>query len=239
MKNKKKKISVMILIVLLIAVIVIATVSINKLIENRVNSGTVEVENINLTLTEPSGNSSKEIADWEPGDVDEISWTVKNVGTSAVYTRNKLIIYWNDEIPDESSIITLYPANLTRKQVTEDFKKGENSEYALDLQLKDITLEDGTVKKGIEYSFLGDVLDGTIAKNVSTEVNYNSSDFNSKTDDNVASEDSIAFNILFSLYTTPVYAGKFLSIKVVTEAMQYSAEGKAEWQIVDSQTIGD
>ena len=107
MKNKKSKISVMILIILVIAGIVIATVSINKLLENRVNSGTVEVENINLTLTEPSGNSSKEISDWEPGDVDKISWTVKNVGTSAVYTRNRLLIYWNEEIPDDSPIITL------------------------------------------------------------------------------------------------------------------------------------
>lgn len=91
---KKKKIGVIVLVIVIIVGIVLATVSINRLIQNLVKSGTVQVEEINLQLKDLEGNSTKEIADWEPGDVDLVTWKVKNIGTSAVYTRNKLHVYF-------------------------------------------------------------------------------------------------------------------------------------------------
>lgn len=234
---KKKKIGVIILVIVIIVGIVLATVSINRLIQNFVKSGTVQVEEINLQLKDSEGNITKEIADWEPGDVDLVTWKVKNIGTSAVYTRNKLQIYWNEEVLSNNQVIYLYPANMSKQEIIEDFKKGKDSKYKLNVTSGEITLDDNNVKKGIEYQFLGDVLDGTKMTGKSKEVNYNSESFVNTTDDKSEVEDEIAFNILLSPNTSYLYEGKTLTIKVVTEAMQFTEEGKEEWQIVDTQTI--
>lgn len=234
---KKKKIGAIILVIVVIVGIVLATVSINRLIQNFVKSGTVQVEEINLQLKDSEGNITKEIADWEPGDVDLVTWKVKNIGTSAVYTRNKLQIYWNEEVLSNNQVIYLYPANMSKQEIIEDFKKGEDSKYKLNVTSGEITLDDNNVKKGIEYQFLGDVLDGTKMTGKSKEVNYNSESYVNTTDDKSEVEDEIAFNILLSPNTSYLYEGKTLTIKVVTEAMQFTEEGKEEWQIVDTQTI--
>lgn len=234
---KKRKIGVIILVIVIIVGIVLATVSINRLIQNLVKSGTVQVEEINLQLKDLEGNVTKEIADWEPGDVDLVTWKVKNIGTAAVYTRNKLQIYWNEEVLNNNQVIYLYPANMNKQEIIEDFKKGEDSKYKLNVTSGEITLDDNNVKKGIEYQFLGDVLDGTKMTGKSNEVNYNSESFVNTTDDKSQVEDEIAFNILLSPNTSYLYEGKTITIKVVTEAMQFTEEGKEEWQIVDTQTI--
>lgn len=239
MKNKKKKIVGAGLIIGVVAGITFAITSPEKILENIVKSGTVEVESINLQLKDSNGNVSKEIGDWEPGDVDLITWNVKNIGTAAVYTRNKLQIYWNEDVPNNSQYIYLYPANMSKQEIMEDFQKEEESQYAIDVTSKTITLDSGEKKNGIEYSFFGDSLDGSEMVGKSKEINYNSEDFNKTTDDLSATEDAIAFNILLSPKTTYLFAGKTITIKVVTEAMQYTDEGKAEWKIVDIQTIGD
>ncbi len=234
---KKKKIGVIVFVSVIIVGIVFATVSINTIIQNMVKSGTVQVEEINLQLKDMQGNITKEIQDWEPGDVDLVTWNVKNIGTSAVYTRNKLQIYWNEEIASNNQVIYLYPANMSRQEIIEDFKKGEDSNYKLNITSGEINIDDNTIKKGIEYQFLGDVLDGTKMTGNSKEVNYNSESFENTTDDNSEVEDKIAFNILLSPNTSYLYEGKTLTIKVITEAMQFTKEGKEEWQIVDTQTI--
>ncbi|HBC84424.1 MAG TPA: hypothetical protein DCZ30_03035 [Clostridiales bacterium] len=234
---KKKKIGVIVFVIVIIVGIVFATVSINTMIQNMVKSGTVQVEEINLQLKDMQGNITKEIQDWEPGDVDLVTWNVKNIGTSAVYTRNKLQIYWNEEIASNNQVIYLYPANMSRQEIIEDFKKGEDSNYKLNITSGEINIDDNTIKKGIEYQFLGDVLDGTKMTGNSKEVNYNSESFENTTDDNSEVEDKIAFNILLSPNTSYLYEGKTLTIKVITEAMQFTKEGKEEWQIVDTQTI--
>ena len=239
MKNKKKKIVSAGLIIGVVAGITFAITSSEKILENLVKSGTVEVESINLQLKDLNGNVSKEISDWEPGDVDLITWNVKNVGTAAVYTRNKIQIYWNEDVPNDSQYIYLYPANMSKEEIIEDFQKGEDSKYAIDVTSGTITLDSGKKKNGIEYSFFGDSLDGSEMVGKSKETNYNSEDFNKTTDDLSTTEDAIAFNILLSPKTTYLFGGKTITIKVVTEAMQYTDEGKAEWKIVDTQTIGD
>lgn len=237
--ENKKKIGITILIIVIIAAVALATVSIDKLLENIVQSGTVKVEKINLQLKDLEGNTSKEIADWEPGDVSLITWNVKNSGTAAVYTRNKLQIYWNEDITNSSEVIYLYPANMSKQEILEDFNKGEESQYAIDVTRGEIILDEKNTKIGIEYNFLGDVLDGTKMQGNSKEVNYNSQDYETTTDDTNNTEDAIAFNLLFSPKTSYLFEGKSVTIKVLTEAMQYTEAGKAEWQIVDSQTIGD
>ena len=44
--------------------------------------------------------------------------------------------------------------------------------------------------------------------------------------------------IYFNPKSSYLYEGKTLTVKVVTEAMQCTEDGKAEWQIVDTQSIG-
>lgn len=239
MKNKKKKIITAGLVIGVIAGVTFAITSSEKILENIVKSGTVEVESINLQLKDSQGNISKQIDDWEPGDVDLVTWNVKNIGTAAVYTRNKIQIYWNEDVPNNSQYIYLYPANMIKEEIIEDFKKGEDSQYAIDVTSGTITLDSGEEKNGIEYSLLGDSLDGSEMVGKSKEINYNSVDFDKTTDDSSTTEDTIAFNILLSPKTSYLFAGKTITIKVVTEAMQYTDEGKAEWKIVDTQTIGN
>lgn len=239
MKGKKKMIIVIVCIIIIFIGIVIATTSTNWIMEHFVKSGTVEVDEINLQLKDIDGNVSKEIKNWEPGDINQISWSVKNLGTAAVYTRNKIQIYWNEDVVDNPQYIFLYPDNMSKEEILEDFKKGENSTYAIKATAGDININENTAKKGIEYEFLGDVLDGTKMTGKSEEVNYNDKSFPKSTDDDKTNEDTIAFKMLFSPKTSYLYEGKTVTVKVITEAMQYTDNGKAEWKIVDSQVIGD
>lgn len=238
-EQKKKKIKIGVITALTIAGLSIAAVTANKTIQKKVTSGTVEIESINLQLQDQSGNFVKELSNWDPGDVNMIKWDVKNIGTAAIYTRNRLRIYWNEDVADSEQVIFLYPANMSKSEIIEDYKKGESSKYAIKANVGDITLEDKTIKKGIEYSFFGDPLDGSEMVVNGTEINYNSPDFESKTDETISTEDNIAFNILLSPDITFLYGGKTLTMEVVTEAMQHTDDGKAEWKIVDKQVLGN
>lgn len=237
-EQKKKKIKIGVITALTIAGLSIAAVTANNIVQKNITSGSVEVENINLQLQDQSGNFVKELPNWDPGDVNMIKWNVKNIGTAAIYTRNKLRIYWNEEIEDSKQVIFLYPANMSKSEIIEDCKKGESSKYAIQVDVGDVTLDDKTVKKGIEYSFFGDALNGSEMVINGTEINYNSPDFEVRTDETSPTEDNIAFNILLSPDTTFLYGGKTLTIEVITEAMQHTDDGKSEWKIVDKQTLG-
>ena len=104
-QKKSKKIKVIVGTALVIAGVSVAVVTANKVVQNTVKSGTVTVESINLQLIDEKGNSTKELSSWDPGDVETISWKVKNTGTAAVYTRNKLRVYWNEELPDNEQVL--------------------------------------------------------------------------------------------------------------------------------------
>lgn len=236
--EKKKKTKAVVTSLIIIAGITIA-VTIGGVIQFLVRSGTVKVDKINLQLKDSRGNVGKEIRDWEPGDINQVSWKVKNIGTAAVYTRNRLQIYWNEEVNTDAQMIYLYPANMSKQEIMTDFKKGEEAEYAIAVEVGDVDVGEGETKKGVEYVFYGDVLDGTKMTGKSQEVDYNIQANVKETDDNSATEDDIAFNILFSPKTSYLYEGKTVTIKVITEAMQCTDNGKAEWQIVDSQSIGN
>ena len=238
MENKKKKTKWLVTSLIIIAGIAVA-VTAGGIIQAIVKAGTVKVDKINLQLKDADGNEGKELRDWEPGDIDLISWKVKNIGTAAVYTRNKLQIYWNEPVDDELKVIYLYPANMSREEILNDFKKGEESEYAIKVEQGTIDFGDSVGEKvGIQYEFFGDVLDGTKMTGKSKEVDYNTQANAKTTDDTSTTEDDVAFYILFSPKTSFVFEDKTVSIKVITEAMQYTDDGKAEWHIVDSQSIG-
>lgn len=228
MKNKNKKIIVGTIICVSIVLVVLATVTFDRIIRNTVKTGTVSVDKINLLIENESGESSKEMTSFGPGDIETLKWTVKNTGTAGIYTRNILRIYWNEEVPSTAQYIYLYPANMTKEEILADFRKGDDSEHQIKLEQKEITVDDEK-RLGIEYEILGDVLDGSEMTGVSKEVNYNSKYFVTSTDDNDETLDEIAFKILLSPKTSYLYEGKSLAVKVDTEAMQYTDE---RWRIM-------
>lgn len=238
-QKKSKKIKVIVGTALVIAGVSVAVVTANKVVQNTVKSGTVTVESINLQLIDEKGNSTKELSSWDPGDVETISWKVKNTGTAAVYTRNRLRVYWNEELPDNEQVLYLYPANVSKTEILKDIVKGDAAQYAVDAEYGDITLDNGEVKKGYEIEVLGDILDGSEMTGKSKEVNYNIDAFDKTTDDTNTTEDDIAYKLVLSPKTSYLYSDKTLKVEVVTEAMQCTPDGKEAWNIVDVQTLGD
>lgn len=242
MISKKKKMIVITTIVIASFIIIglvyaVSTGSLN--IFGNVRTGSVEIETLNLTFKKANGQDVDVI---EPADIDTLSWTTKNVGTSGVLTRHTLEIYWNDETDENANnLLYLYPANMSRDAILADFEKGDESQYII--KTEKVSKEvDGQVRYGIKYVFLGDTLDGTDMTGVSKEINYNISDESViqeglNSDDNQATQDSVAYKLLLSPKTSYLYQGKSVSIKVVTEAMQYTEDGVAEWTVVDTQEI--
>ena len=79
-------------------------------------------------------------------------------------------------------------------------------------------------------------------KNVSKEINYNSTessviDSNISTDDTDSTIDTIAYKLLLSPETSYIYQGMNVYVKLTTEAMQYTEDGSTEWKVVDTQEL--
>lgn len=241
MDNKKKKIIIITIIIasFIIIGLVYAIVTDNLSLTGKVNTGSVQIETLNLSFKKANGQDVDVI---EPADIDTLSWTTKNIGTSGILTRHTLEIYWNDETDENANnLLYLYPANMSKEAILADYEKGEQSQYIIKTE-KVSKQVDGKTRYGIKYVFLGDTLDGTDMTGVSKEANYNISDStviqdNLKTDDNETVQDSVAYKLLLSPKTSYLYQGKSVSIKVVTEAMQYTEDVSENWTVVDTQEI--
>lgn len=242
MENKKKKIIIISTIVItsfIIIGIVYALVSGKLNLFGKTTTGSVEIETLNLSLKKTNGS---EVNVLEPADINILSWTTKNIGTSGILTRHTLEIYWNDETDaNANNLLYLYPANMSKEAILADYEKGEESKYLIKTEKVSKTVN-GQVRYGIKYQFLGDTLDGTDMTGVSKEKDYNLNNSevtieNAKTDDNEATSDSIAYKILLSPKTSYLYQGKNVSVKVTTEAMQYTEAGSENWKVVDTQEI--
>ena len=240
-KTKKRIIIITSLVVLafLIMSIVYAFTTEKLDFTGNVKTGSVQIETLNLSFKKANGTDVKTL---EPADVSTISWTTKNIGTSGILTRHTLEIYWNDDVDEKANnLLYLYPANMTNEAILKDYANAEQSEYLL--KTERISKEiDGKIRHGFKYTFIGDTLDGTDMSGVSKEINYNilKTDIvtsNTKTDDNEKHQDSIAFKLLLSPKTSYLYQGKAVALKVVTEAMQYTEDGSAEWKVVDTKEI--
>lgn len=242
MENKKKKIIIISTIVItsfIIIGIVYALVSGKLNLFGKTTTGSVEIETLNLSLKKTNGSDVNVL---EPADINILSWTTKNIGTSGILTRHTLEIYWNDETDaNANNLLYLYPANMSKEAILADYEKGEESKYLIKTEKVSKTVN-GQVRYGIKYQFLGDTLDGTDMTGVSKEKDYNLNNSevtieNAKTDDNESASDSIAYKILLSPKTSYLYQGKNVSVKVTTEAMQYTEAGSENWKVVDTQEI--
>ena len=237
---KRKTIIISILIIALILIIVGFTLafftdSINT--EGTIRTGSVAIDPINLQVqVNQTGTMGRQVSSIDPGDSNLITWHVKNKGKSEIYTRNTLKIYWNENIEyTNNNEIYLYPANMTKEQITADFIGSKES--AIIGENKIIKTKNNEEKLGIEYVFYGDTLDGIDATGVSVERNYNTSKYSKATDDTSTVEDNIAFKMFFNPRMSYLFQEKTLSIEVVTEAMQYNLNGDPVWEVVYTENI--
>lgn len=238
---KKKIIGIILIIIVAIIIIigyVLAVFTDTTNTDSTINVGSVSIEPINLQVQiDQLGTMGKTGAEMEPGDVNLITWQVKNTGKSAIYTRHTLRIYWNEEIDyTNNDEISLYPANLTKAQITEDLNN--EKQYKINKEENKIIVNKNNEQKlGVEYKFYGDILDGEDAIGYSQEKDYNNSDFEKTTDDTSTKEDIVAFKIIMNPEMSYLFQDKTISIEVITEAMQYNINGESIWQVVDTQTI--
>ena len=210
MSKRKKTIIIASVVVAAFAImgIVYALLGDKTELINKITVGTVQIDSLNLRLTD---KNSEEATLMAPADIDTLSWTTKNMGTSGVLTRHTLEIYYDDGVD-----FYMYPANMSEEAIYADFEKiqnGEESQYLI--QTQPITGE----KSGIKYSFIGDTLNGSDNKDVSHEVNYNTTvesikDSNINTDDDNKKNDEIAFRLLLSPKTSYLEQGKKISVKM-------------------------
>lgn len=235
MKNKKIIIiSTIVIASFIIIGLVYAVVTGQIELFTKTKTGTVEIETLNLSFTNEKGES---VSALQPGDVSNISYTTKNMGTSGILTRQTIEIYMEDvENENLNEILLLYPANISKEDILADLKNEGQAKYLLETE--NVTKEvDGKTKYGIKCTFIGDTLDGTSMKGISEEKNYNNSEFASTTDDNEAELDNISLKMLLSPQTSYLYQSKKMSVNITTEALQYTEEESENWVVVDTQQI--
>ena len=151
MDSKKKKTLFILLIIILASALIIgiayALFTSSDSRTNKFKLGTLDIEILNLDMQKIE--TSTRIM--KPGDIDIISWTSNNAGTSAALTRHTLDIYWKDvadinEITqlDAESLLTLYPSTMTDEEIMSDFN-GDGSK-----KITTETLSPSAIEKEIE-----------------------------------------------------------------------------------------
>lgn len=246
MSRKKKTIiiAVIVLVAFVIMGIVYALLSDKLEITNKFKVGTVHIDTKDLIIKESISDTEND-ALLAPGDIDIISWTTENLGTSAVLTRQTLEIRWSGNLN-----FYLYPANMTDAAIKADFENIQSGDESVALVTEPITetVSGETKVVGLRYNFVGDTLDGsgnTAQNSVSSEVNYNLSegqiDSSINTDDTDKKQDKVAFKLLLSPKTSYLEQGRIISTKVKTEGMQYTEQGSQNgtWVAADVEEIAD
>lgn len=234
MSEKKKKIIIITTIVLALIIIIAlgyAVITGNLNLFGKTKTGSVKIETINAKIE----NSKGEKVDFlEPADINTLTWTTKNIGTSGILTRHTLEIYWNEGADEKSSeLLYLYPANISQEEILADYETGEKQ-----IKVEKVSKTEGNiVRYGIKYQFEGDTLDGTDMNGVSAEKDYNSPQFESTTDDKDAMLDIIEFKVFLSPKISYLYQGLPVTVTVTTEAMQYTEDGKGDWAVIDTKQI--
>lgn len=243
-KRDNKKIILIILIVvasLALMASVYAVISEVYEINHKVTTGTVTLQDINLKIEDRlTGTMEEKLTRWSPGDASLLTWDTVNTGTAAVRTRHTIQLYWDNSNIGESAkdLLYFYPANMTNEEVLADFNSGKQK--AIEIDRESAIEVDEEQKVGVSYTFYGDNLDGTERTGFATEVNYDDQDFGTETFTTVETNnlsDKIAIRLLLNPDTSYLFQEEELSIKVITEALQYTEDGTEEWTIQSSQTI--
>ena len=199
--------------------------------------GTVSIDDTNLLITDNTGKNSESFMTWNPGDINTISWKVENVGTKSIATRNKLYIYWDDEMnkySEADNIVYLYPQNMTNNDIeAEMLAKDPASKIDIGAP-KQFTI-DGKSHKGWEYICPGDILDG-VGADAETGDAFEA-DYESNINDMSATYDSISYKLALSNYANVHTMDKNLKVVVVTEVMQARNTSDAVWETVSVKEV--
>ncbi len=241
-KDNKKLILIILIVIVSMAFVASAYAVISQVfkINQKITTGTLTLQDINVKIENRlTGLMEDTITQWSPGDASILTWDTVNTGTAAVNTRHIIQVYWDEtDIDDDAkNLLELYPANMTNAEVLTDYNNTKTKAKQVDRNKIDV---DGVQKTGISFMFYGDILDGTDKTGFATEVNYNDeqygeSTFTAKETNNLS--DKIAFRVLLSPNTSYLYQEKHLSIRVITEAMQYSQDGVGEWVVQSTKVI--
>ena len=199
--------------------------------------GTVAINDTNLLITDNTGKNVQSFMTWNPGDVNTISWKVENIGTKSIATRNKLYIYWDDEMnkySEADNVVYLYPQNMSNNDIeAEMLAKKPDSKINIG-EPKQFTIN-GKTHKGWEYIVPGDILDG-VGKDAETGDAFET-DYKSNINDMSATYDSIAYKLALSNFANVHTMDKNLKVVVVTEVMQARNTSDAVWEAVQVQEV--
>lgn len=246
-KENTNNISKVILIILifLVAVILVsfayALIKENYKVEQKITTGTLQIKDINLQIEDRlTGTMQDKITKWSPGDASLLTWETVNEGTSAAKTKHTIIVYWDNENINKNvkDLLYIYPANISNEEVLKDF----NNEKQLAIPVTtrgEIQIDDKT-KTGISYTFYGDTLDGTDKTGVATQVDYDAKNIKTEgytTVENEALVDKIGVRILLSPETSYLLQEETISVRVITDAMQYTEDGETEWEVQSIQEL--
>ena len=229
MDKKNKKVLIIVLTSMLVCVLIIGliyallTATDNK--NNQIRIGSLDIEIVDLDLKK-NNTSTRTMM---PGDIDIVSWTSSNVGTSTALTRHTIDVYWKDvedvnalTEADASSLLTFYPSTLSDEEIMADFEgAGSKKISPIEVIPTEVTKQvDGKTVYGFRYKFLGSTLEGSVSQGVSD-----------------ISSENISFKLLLNPNTSYLYQNKLIGVDVVTEGMQYTEEGSGTWTVTDSQGI--
>jgi hypothetical protein len=199
--------------------------------------GTVSISDTNLLVTDNTGKSATSFGTWNPGDINTITWRVENTGTKSIATRNRLYIYWEDEMNEYSEsndIVYLYPQNVSNNDIEAEML-AKDTKSKIDIgSPKKITVN-GKEYTGWEYICSGDILDG-VGTDAETGDAFET-DYASNLNDMSSTYDSIAYKIALSNYANVHTMDKNLKVVVITEAMQARNTADSEWETVSVKEI--
>ena len=199
--------------------------------------GTVVINDTNLLVTDNTGKNSESFMTWNPGDINTISWKVENVGTKSIATRNKLYIYWDDEMnkySEADDVVYLYPQNMSNNDIEAELL-AKDPASKIDIGSPKQFTVDGKSHKGWEYICPGDILDG-VGTDAETGDAFEA-DYASNINDMSATYDSIAYKLALSNYANVHTMDKNLKVVVVTEVMQARNTSDEVWETVSVKEI--
>lgn len=199
--------------------------------------GTVSISDTNLLLTDNTGKNVESFKTWNPGDINTFSWKVENTGTKSIATRNRLYIYWDDEMSEYSEaddIVYLYPQNISNNDIEAEML-AKDTKNKIDIGEPVTFTVDGKKHKGWEYICAGDILDG-VGDSAETGDAFEA-DYASNLNDMSTTYDSIAYKIALSNYANVHTMDKPLKIVIATEVMQARNTSDENWQTVSIKEI--
>lgn len=139
------------------------------------SSISLSLSNLRLDDKTDVNNELVEISSFILGEIHSFGFTLTNEGKSANKVNTKIKIAWDkesEELPEANSIY-IYPETMTTEEIKNDISSN-NAGLALvnfnDNDQVNLTMNDGTVRKGISYELDTIYLDSILAEGETTEL---------------------------------------------------------------------